>query len=122
MINWRNKTDLINWLQDHAPTPSTKRALQTGQSVTLLGGFKPLPNSNSPGFIVRFESLAGRLYHVAIAVDNFRSLRTFLIDYIDWGHYVGTDSNHELYRGDVPTFAFHQKTCNVFERLKNDNR
>lgn len=122
MLNWQNKTDLINWLQDNAPTPSTERALQSGQSVTLLGGFKPLPDSNSPGFIVRIVSITNRVYHVAVTMDDFRDPRTFLIGYIDWGHYVGMDSKHELYRGELPEFARHQKLCNVlefFERLSH---
>ncbi len=117
MINWSNKTGLLKWLQGNAPTPSTKRALQSGQSVTILGGFKPLPDSNSPGFIVRAVSVTGRVYHIAITVDDFRPPRTFIINYIDWGHYCGVGSKHELYCGELPAFARHQKLCNVFERL-----
>ncbi len=121
MITWPNKTDLIKWLEQHAPTPSTKRALQSGQSVTLIGGFKPLPDSNSPGFIVRVVSVTNRVYHIAITVDDFRPPRTFVINHIDWGHYCGMDSGPGLYRGDVPEFARHQKLCNIlvfFERLE----
>ncbi len=117
MINWSGKSDLIKWLESNAPTPSTKRALLSGQSVTLLGGFRPLPDSNSPGFIVRAVSKADKAYHIAIAVDDFKPPRTFIIDHIDWGHYVGVDSRHELYCGELPGFARHQKLCNIFERL-----
>ena len=114
MLNWQNKNDLLAWLQDHAPTPSTKRTMQSGQSVTIIGGFRPLPDSNSPGFIVRVVSQAEKVYHIAIAVDP----RTFLINHIDWGHYVGMDSGPGLYQGDIPAFARHQKLCNVFTNLK----
>lgn len=118
MINWTNKNDLLTWLQNHAPTPSTKRALDSGQVATLIGGFRPLPGSNSSGFIVRVVSQAGKTYHMAIAVDDFKPPRTFIIDYIDWGHYCGTESKHELYCGELLEFARHQKLCNVFERLE----
>jgi hypothetical protein len=115
--NWANKNDLLSWLQSHAPTPSTKRALQSGQAVIIIGGFRPLPDSNSPGFIVRVVSKAEKVYHIAITVDDFRDSRTYVVDYIDWKTYCGMESKHELYRGDVPEFARHQKLCNVFERL-----
>ena len=118
MINWPNKTDLLEWLQNNAPTPSTTRALQSGQSVTLIGGFRPLPDSNSPGFIVKVVSKADKVYHIAITVDDYKPSRTYVVDYIDWKTYCGMDSKHELYCGEVPAFARLQKSCNVFERLE----
>lgn len=114
MINWQSKTDIVNWLEGNAPTPSSERALHSSHPPINLGGFAPLPSSGSSGFIIRVTSKADRVYHIAIAIDNFKPPRCFLIDYIDWGHYCGIDK-HNLYRGELPEFAKHQKLCNVFE-------
>lgn len=115
--HWQNKTDLITWLENHAPTKAAERALLSGGEATLLGAFRPLPESNSPGFIVRVLSRAERAYHIAIAMSVLRPPRTYLVDYIDWGTYCGEDSENELYRGDMRSFSIHQKTNKVFERL-----
>lgn len=122
MINWANKANLLEWLQNHAPTPSTKRALHSGQAVTIIGGFRPLPDSNSPGFIVKVVSKTDKVYYIAITVDDFQAPRTYVVDYIDWKTYSGLESKHELYCGEVPIFARHQKLCNIFERLNNGSR
>ena len=117
MINWQNKTDLITWLEDHAPTRGSERALRSGGEVTLLGSFRPLPGSNSPGFIVTVLSRAGKTYYIAITLDNFRKPRAYLIDYIDWKTYCGGDSEHKLYRGDTHNVAVYNKFNEVFERV-----
>ncbi len=120
MKTWLNKTQLLNWLDDHAPTKSVQRALVSGLPVTILGGFRPLPNSNSPGWIVLVNSKSGREYYIAIAVNNFRDPRAYLIDYIDWASYCGDKSKHPLYRGDIPEYAEEHKQLGTIERV-NEN-
>ncbi len=117
MIHWQSKSDLITWLQKHAPTKGVERALHSGGGVTNLGGFDPLPGSNSPGYIVKVTSQAQRVYCVAITIDTLRPPRTFLPDYIDWKTYIGIGWKDGLYRGDQPCFARHQKLNSVFERV-----
>jgi hypothetical protein len=81
--------------------------------VKNLGGFKPLPDSNDPGWIIEAQSKTGRVYHVAIAISNFRPPRTYMINYIDWKTYTG--GNRKLYRGDCPAFAEEQKKLGAIQ-------
>ena len=120
MKTWLNKNQLLAWLDQNAPTKSVQRALVSGLPVTILGGFKPLPNSNSPGWIVLVNSKAGREYYIAIAVNNFRDPRAYLIDHIDWASYCGDKSKHPLYRGDVAEYAMEQKSLGVIERTNQN--
>ncbi len=115
--HWHNKTELITWLESHAPTRGAERALRSGGEITVLGAFNPLPESNSPGFIVTALSRAGHTYYMAVVVSVLKPPRTYLIDYIDWATYCGTNSENELYRGDVRSSAIHNKFNKVFERL-----
>ena len=102
-----NRESLLCFLDQHAPQPSVKRALRSGMCVKILGGFRPLPDSNDPGFIVEAHSKTGRKYHVAVAISSFKPPRTFMINYIDWKSYTG--GNHALYRGDDPVYAEMQR-------------
>ena len=99
----QNRTTLLTWLEDHAPTPSLKRALLSGLPITVLGGFNPLPDSNRPGFIIRAVSKTGRVYHVAVTVPEFGDPNAYMIKYIDWRTYAGGE--HPLYAGDMPGTA-----------------
>lgn len=109
-----NRTTLLTWLEDNAPTPSLGRALNSGLPITILGGFNPLPDSNSPGFIIRAVSKTGRVYHVAVAVPEFGSMNAYMINYIDWKTYVG--GKHPLYAGDMPRTAARAKELGSIER------
>ncbi len=117
MIHWQSKTDMITWLQEHAPTRGVERALRSGGVIVLWGGFMPLPGSNSPGFILTVRSQAQRLYVIAIAVDKFGPPRAYLPDYVDWKTYNGIGCENRLYQGDMPCFGMHQKLNSVFERV-----
>jgi len=117
MKTWLNKNQLLAWLDNHAPTKSVQRALVSGLPVTILGGFKPLPDSNSPGWIIVVNSKTGREYYIAIAVNNFREPRAYLIDHIDWASYTG--GSHPLYQGDIPEHAVEQKILGTVERVNN---
>lgn len=120
MNNWFSKTDLLNWLDDHSPTRSVQRAIRSGLPITVLGGFRPLPASNSPGWIVLVNSKTGREYYVAISVNSFREPRAYLIDYIEWSTYCGDSSKHPLYRGEIPEYAAEQKKLKTFERVNQN--
>ena len=108
-----NRDSLLCWLDANAPQPSVKRALRSGMSVKILGGFSPLPDSNDPGFIVEANSRTGRVYHVAVVISNFREPRAFMINYIDWKSYTG--GSHALYRGDDPAFAEEQRELGTLQ-------
>ncbi len=115
MINHFTKNKLLDWLDENSPSKSVQRALTSGQPITILGGFNPLPNSNSPGWIVLVNGLAGKEYYVAVAADRFRGPRSFLIDYIDWAMYTG--GTHPLYKGDIPEHAEEHKQLGTVERV-----
>ena len=114
MITHFNKNELLNWLDHNAPSKSVQRALRSGYPITILGGFNPLPNSNSPGWIVLVNSKS-REYYIAVAVDMFRGPRSYLIDYIDWASYTG--GTHPLYKGDIPEHAEEHKQLGTVERV-----
>ncbi len=114
MLNHFDKNELLNWLDHNSPSRSVQRALSSGYPITILGGFNPLPNSNSPGWIVLVISKS-REYYVAVAVDMFRGLRSYLIDYIDWASYTG--GTHPLYKGDIPGHAEEHKNLGTIERV-----
>jgi hypothetical protein len=109
-----NRTTLLDWLEDNAPTPSLKRALLSGLPVAVLGGFNPLPDSNRPGFIVRAISKTGKVYHVAVTVPEFGDPNAYMINYIDWKSYTG--GKHPLYAGDMPRMAAKAKELGSIER------
>jgi hypothetical protein len=108
-----NRDTLLGWLEDNAPTPSLRRALLSGLPVTVLGAFNPLPDSNSPGFIVRACSKTGRVYHVAITVPRFKETNAYMINYIDWKSYTG--GKRPIYRGDMPNMAAKAKQLGSVE-------
>lgn len=114
MISHFTKNELLNWLDQNSPSRSVQRALSSGQPITILGGFNPLPNSNSPGWIILVESKTQE-YYVAVAVDRFRGPRSYLIDYIDWASYTG--GTHPLYKGDIPKHAAEHKHLGTIERV-----
>lgn len=114
MIAHFDKNRLLNWLDLHAPSKSVQRALSSGYPITILGGFNPLPNSNSPGWIVLVNSKQHE-YYIAVAVDMFRDPRAYLIDYIDWASYTG--GTHPLYKGDMPEHAAEHKNLGTVERV-----
>ncbi len=116
--NFLTRDQLLNWLDQNAPTKAIQRGLRSGLPVVLLGGFKPLPNSNRPGWIVLVNTKAGREYYVAIAIGSNRDPYAYLTDYIDWKDYCS--SEHPLYRGDIPEIAAEHRELGTVERV-NEN-
>ncbi len=113
-----NRESLLGFLDQHAPQPSVKRALRSGMCVKILGGFRPLPDSNDPGFIVEAHSKTGRVYHVAVAISSFAPPRAFMLSYIDWKSYTG--GRHVLYCGDDPVNAQIQRELGTLQ-VVNEN-
>lgn len=115
MKAWLTHNDLLNWLDQNAPTRAVQRGLRSGLPIIVLGGFKPLPDSNRPGWIVLVNTKTGREYYVAIAIGFNRDPYAYLIDYIDWKDYC--ESEHPLYRGDIPDVARKHKLLETVERV-----
>ena len=118
----RTREDLLNWLAANAPSKSVSRAFHSEGRILLLGAFRPLPDSNYPGWIV----MAGtrfRDYYVAVSIRPDGMLNTYLCDYVDWKCYDG-EGAAKLYAGDRPERAAVLKRARKFQivkRLEVDN-
>lgn len=95
-----NRQHLFTWLCKNVTDRVLSTALDTGV-VELLGGFKPLPTSNKPGWIVRVTSVYNTTYIIAVAVDRGKPY-WFQVQDFSWCHYVGDTASNPLYQGDEP--------------------
>ncbi len=118
MKNFLSRDQLLNWLDQNAPTRAVQRGLRSGLPVVLLGGFKPLPNSNRPGWICLVNTKAGREYYVAIAIGQNRDPYAYLTDYIDWKDFC--ESKHPLYQGYIPDRARKHRELGTVERVNDE--
>lgn len=100
----RTRNDLIKWLEEHAPTPSIRRALQEGK-VENLGGF----NLPYPGWIIKVVSKFNTTWFVRIYILK-QEIIVKVVNYILWKNWIGDTSNNKLYQGDNPE---------LYEGLKN---
>jgi len=95
-----NRTELITWIRANVDDPAIQNALEWG-AVKNLGGFRPLPTSKNPGWVVRVTSKRGHVHVIAVGVKGFR-LYWFRLkeEMIDWSRWIGAEAENELYRGD----------------------
>jgi hypothetical protein len=79
---------------------SVARAMYDGTGIVrVLGGFRPMPPSAAPGWIVSVTSAHGKTWRIAVVIkNNGYGLR--MLDKIPWENW--TDGNTELYSGDDP--------------------
>lgn len=104
MIRFRNRNDLLEWLEGHAPRLAIQRAMLSGQ-VEVLGGFTKLLPSTHSGWAVKVTSKT-QTYLVAIVLDEKRhTYRSFGLRKIPWEYWCGiVGSQHpSIYDGDYPT-------------------
>ena len=100
MIHFRNKTDIVNWLEKNCPRRAIVRALREGQ-VELLGGFNMIPPSNYKGWIIKVTSKFNlKLWYVAILAT--RPLEIRILRRAPWIDWVGSWSNQSVMQGDHP--------------------
>ena len=112
MIHFTQKTELILWLDGHAPSRTIRRAIWNG-SLELLGGFSKIPPSNYPGWIIKLTTRYGKKYLVAI-ICNYDKLKQYcmIIDSVPWELWDGKPGRKSIYEGDNPE---------KYMRLKNEN-
>jgi len=103
MLHIRNRNDLFKILETDPPRPAIGAALVTG-STELLGGFKRVPPSNNPAWIVTVTSKRGTVWNVVLTVhEHPPRVSTWTVQRIPWEHWVGkTDRNPGIYDGDHP--------------------
>jgi len=106
------------WLEKNCSRKAICRALQEGQ-IEFLGGFKPIPPTDYPGWIVQVTSVFGKSWYVAVIAYCDRYGIRILKD-VPWQNWVGTTLDIEfraqLYSGD------HPKEYLELRRIWNENK
>ncbi|KKN77887.1 hypothetical protein LCGC14_0356240 [marine sediment metagenome] len=88
MIHFRNKTDIVDWLEKNCPRRAIVRALREGQ-VELLGGFTDIPPAHLDGWIIRVTSVRNKTWNVVITAG--RELQIRILYSVPWHSYVGDE-------------------------------
>ena len=109
MERLRTRNDIMEWLEEHAPYPSIKRAVVEG-TTELLGVFKNIQPSGTMGWIVEVNSKHNSTWHVAIQLDNLKHrFYCHVISEVFWENWMGDIVNGglgelgpPLYMGDNP--------------------
>lgn len=102
MIIFRDKNDIIRWLEKHCPRKAIVRSLNNAE---LLGGFDPIPPNTRPGWIVRVTSVHKRKWIVAIIPCVGKpDCEIRILKYVPWGNYIGGPFTNPVYSGDNPLF------------------
>lgn len=105
MIRIRNQSDLFNLLAEKPPWKMTAilTALDTGKAE-LLGGFKRIPPSPLPGWIIIVTSKRGMVWNVVItAHESPPRFTTWIVQRIPWEYWAGkTNRDPTVYDGDRP--------------------
>lgn len=106
MTHFQSRTHIILWLENNCPRPSIVRALNEGQ-VEFFGGFKLIPPTTQPGWVIRVTSVHDRTWYVAIICYDHQYGIRILRD-VPWGNWCGINKNGIgrfkpfLYCGDNP--------------------
>lgn len=104
MTHFQSRTHVILWLENNCSRKAITRALYEGQ-VEFFGGFKPIPPTTHPGWIIRVTSAHGRTWYVAVICYDRRYGIRILRD-VPWRNWVGTFAwggfRAQLHSGDHP--------------------
>ena len=100
MIHFRNKNDILVWLETHCPRKAIVRSLSQN-GAELLGGFDPIPPSGRPGWIVRIRSAYGKVWLVAVIPNSRKTdYEIHILHKVPWKHYIGCEDSGCIYGGD----------------------
>ncbi len=115
---FRTRTELIEYILEHAPMSVIKRAIDLG-TTRVCGGFSVLPPHTAPGWVVEVTSHHGKTWSVAVKVNQFtHSYSVVVLDYTPWKFWDGDpDRGHPVYDGDYPDI-YH--TYKVEHNVRND--
>ena len=110
MERLRTRNDIMEWLEEHAPYPSIKRAVVEG-TTELLGVFDKITSKNGRmAWIIKVTSKHNRVWYVAIIPDGFHHcFRCRETSEPSWEYWMGDivngglgESGPPLYVGDNP--------------------
>lgn len=99
----QTRTDLIEYILEHAPLSGVRRAIDEGR-VRVCGGFASCHPHISPGFVVEVTSKHGRTWPVAVLVDQIKHrYRVVVLDEVPWQKWDGKyGRGNPVYDGDNP--------------------
>ena len=98
------RTQLMNWLEENAPTASIRRAVGEG-SVEFLGWFEKIPGSIHPGWIVKvISTITGIVWNVVVrSIRHTTDYCAWVFDTcVPWQHYNSGNSANPFMQGDNP--------------------
>ena len=103
MPHIHKRNDLFKVLEEKSPTGAISTALDTG-GAELLEGFRSIPPSPLPGWIIVVTSKRGTVWNVVVtAHENPPRFTTWVVQRIPWEHWVGEiDRDPGVYDGDHP--------------------
>ncbi len=104
------------WLEEHAPYPSIRRAMQEG-TAELLGAFLRPPGLGEVIWMVKVTSRHDRIWHVTFRFNGTtHKYQCGVGNEPLWEHWYGENQTHEIFTGDNP-----QKYKELKENAKTKN-
>lgn len=102
MQHFRDRNDLVSWLETRPLRKTIARAMQEG-TVEVMGGFYLIPPILLSGWIVQVTSVYKRVWNLAIIPDSkSQKYRVHIIKEMPWKHWAGTSEGGFLRNGDHP--------------------
>jgi len=102
MIHFQSKENMVDWLINNCPRPAIVRALEQGR-VEFLGGFKLIPPSTLPGWILQVNSIYGKCWNIAVLANDIKHIYEIrIMKSVPWKNWIGTNSHNKLFCGDNP--------------------
>lgn len=108
----RTRSDLLWYIQEHAPSGACRRAVIEGE-VVVLGGFRVIPPNGWGGWIVRVTSVRGKDWLVAVTLHPTKHLyHARMVEKIPWAWWLGILGpafEENIMAGDIPLQAEHAR-------------
>jgi len=100
MIHFRDKMDLVEYIEKRCARASIVRAISEGD-VELYGGFRNIPPMHKNGWILRVTSVHDRTWYVVILSDKDNTMT--IISSVPWSGWIGdAHAGQSLFEGDNP--------------------
>jgi hypothetical protein len=109
MQHFRNRNDLVEWLETQPLRGTIARALQEG-TTEVVGGFYLIPPTNLSGWIVKVTSIHKRIWNLAIVISG-KKYGIHVVNEIPWKYWSGGNTINTLYTGDNPDEYRRLKEC-----------
>ena len=102
MQRFRDKNDLMLWLENNVPRKAIEYAMVDGK-IELLGAFKCVVDSGNPCWIIKVTSKRGLSWNIVITPSIFtHKYYVYTVKKVPWKYWWGDSFNKELFCGDRP--------------------